>query len=92
MIHPFRHLKALFHAAAEYVRDIYAAVHEPRAMPATQRRMDEFRVATGAAVSGAGAVTLDPLAVAGGAEPLVSGMMDLQRAGHKWRVKHPAAP
>lgn len=89
MIHPLRRLQTLFHDAAEYVRDIMAAVREPKAMPAAQRRMDEFKLLSGGALAGAGVVTLDPLGVAGGAEPVIEGAMDLRKAGHKWRLKHP---
>ena len=89
MMKPLASLKSLFHRAAEYARDVYCAWQEPKAMTASQRHMDEFKVVTGGAIAGVGAVTLDPLEVAGGTEPLVDGLMDMQKAGHKWRVKHP---
>ena len=90
MTNPLASLSRLFHRAAEYARDIYAGWREPRAMTARQRHMDELKVVSGAAIAGAGVATLSPLEVAGGAEPLVDGLLDMQKAGHKWRAKHPA--
>lgn len=89
MMKPLASVSRLFHRAAEYARDIYAAWHEPRAMTATQRHMDELKIVSGGAIAGAGVVTLNPLEVAGGGEPLIDGLLDMQKAGHKWRVKHP---
>ena len=89
MMKPLASLRSLFHRAAEYVRDIYAGWHEPKAMPDRQRHMDELKVVSGAAIAGTGVVTLNPLEIAGGSEPLVDGLLDMQKAGHKWRVKHP---
>jgi hypothetical protein len=79
-----------FHNAAEAVRDILAAAREPRAMSAQQRHLDEFKVASGAAITGAGVAELNPLAVAGGMEPVWDGLADMQKAGHMWRARHPA--
>jgi hypothetical protein len=90
MMKPLTSLSRLFHCAAEYARDIYVAWYEPKAMTATQRHMDELKVVSGAAIAGTGAATLNPLEIAGGAEPLVDGLLDMQKAGHKWRAKHPA--
>ena len=89
MHNPLKSITSLFHRAAEYVRDVYTAITEPKAMSPAQRRFDEFKVVTGAAVAGVGAATMDPVEIAGGSEPAVDGLMDLQKAGHKWRVKHP---
>jgi hypothetical protein len=90
MHNPLKSIVSIFHRAAEYARDVYAAWREPRAMTARERRLDELKIVSGGVIAGAGAATMDPLAVAGGSEPLVSGLSDMQRAGHKWRVKHPS--
>lgn len=98
----YTHLKNIFQDAARglsdragriasYFGDIREAIRNPKVMSEEQRHLDEFKIVTGSALLGAGAVELNPLTSAGGAIPAWEGLQDLEKAGHKWRKNHPAA-
>lgn len=73
----------------ETLRDVFTALTQPRAMTAQQRRIDEFKLLAGGAITGVGAVELNPVTAAGGVIPVLEAASDLQHAGHKWRASHP---
>lgn len=81
-------LRHVFTQPLETLRDIFIALTEPRAMSATQRHIDEFKLAAGGAITGAGVLELNPWTTAGGVIPVLEASSDLCHAGHRWRVQH----
>ncbi len=73
----------------EFFADVRAGVREKEALPERQRSIDELKVGAGGAAVVAGALELNPVAVAGGAIEAWEGVTDLEKAGHEWRAKHP---
>lgn len=85
-------LRQAFHKTVEFARDVYTGIHEKRAMPARERKMDALECASAGGLIVTGVATLDPLVVAGAIAPAAHGLSELQHAGHKWRQKHPPKP
>ena len=83
-------LAAEFSRAAEACRDFAAGLMQPRAMPADQRRLDEFKLAAGGITAGIGVLELSPVTATGGAIPAWEALRDFEAAGHKWRQAHPS--
>lgn len=80
-----------FHHILETERNVQAAITHPGAMPEHQRHLDEFKLASGGVLMGAGTLELNPLAIAGGTIPAWEALHELEVAGHKWRLRHPQA-
>jgi hypothetical protein len=86
--HISKSLKQSFNRALEPAADVYAALINPAAMNAHDRRLDEFKLVAGGAISGAGMIEANPLVIAGGTIPAWEAFHDLQRAGHLYRNTH----
>jgi hypothetical protein len=72
----------------ESLRDLFTALIEPTAMTPHQRHLDEFKLLAGGAITGVGAVELNPVTAAGGVIPVLEATGDLCHAGHAWRIRH----
>ena len=75
---------------SESLKDLWAAIRHDEAMPAHQRHLDEFKIIVGGAATGIGAIEANPLFAGSGAIPAWEGILEMEKAGHKWRAKHPS--
>lgn len=69
-------------------RDVWAAMVHDGAMNGKQRYLDEFKLATGVVIAGAGTAEVNPLMASGGVISAAEALHEMQSAGHKWRKKH----
>lgn len=73
---------------SESLKDVWAAIRNEDAMPAHQRHLDEFKILVGGAATGIGAIEANPLIAGSGAIPAWEGILEMEKAGHKWRARH----
>lgn len=80
------------HQAAEASADIWTAVHEPGAMPDAARNFQIIKIAgssLGLAISAPGA-SIEGVTAFAIAD--CEALMELEKAGHQWRVTHQGPP
>ncbi len=70
------------HRVMETLRDVWATVSHPEAMPDSDRRMSEAEF-----VAGVGEILIAPQAP-GGVFMIVDGIRRLSGPGHRWRMRH----
>lgn len=85
------YLNSAFQKSVDFVKDVYAAITEPKAMKPEQRTLDEFKLVAGGTIAGFGLLEVNPLTTAGGAIPAWESLHEMEQAGHKWRMHHPCS-